>query len=164
MPSDISSYNPRSKVPGQFAVSQRDKKEKAKQKTRFDSRHRVTDLKPLSPGDIMFGCQTKEVLVMQVIGEDTPHSYNVETSTGVYRRNRRHIIPLPATEPSVEDNTNTQSNDVSSVPETTLPTTDTNVVKTRSGWSVKPSDRLAWTLRLCAKGDVYSMTELIDNK
>ena len=76
--------------------------------------------------------------------EDNPRSYNVETSTGVYRRNRRHIIPLPATDTSVEDNANTQSNNVSSGLETTP---DTDVVKTRSGRSVKLPDRLdtLWT-------------------
>ena len=57
-------------------------------------------------------------------------------------------ILLLATDTSVEDNANTQSNNVSSGPETTLPTPDTDVVKTRSGRSVKPPDHLdtSWTL------------------
>ena len=94
-------------VPDQFTVSQRDKKEKDKQKTSFDSRHGVTDLKPLSLGDNVWLPDQRSA--GQVIGEHTPRSYNVETSTGVYRRNRRCIIPLPATDTSVEDNANTQS-------------------------------------------------------
>ena len=86
-------------VPDQFTVCQRDKKEKDKQKTSFDSHHGVIDLKPLNPGENVWLPDQRNA--GQVIGEDTPHSYNVETFTGVYRRNRRHIIPLPATDTSV---------------------------------------------------------------
>ena len=148
-------------IPDKFTVSQHDKKEKDRQKTNYDSRHRVTDLKPLTPGDcIWLPDQQSEG---QVISEDTPRSYNVETPNGIYRRNRRHIIPMPDTEPSVKDNANSQfNNDISDLetpestsptndtdtPESTSPTNDTDTVKTRSGRTVKPPNRLdtSWTL------------------
>ena len=88
------------KVPDQFAVSQRDKKEKDKQKSNFDSLHRVTNLKPLTPGDCVW--LPDQQSAGQVIAEDTLRSYNIETPSGQYRRNRRHIIPLPATEHFIE--------------------------------------------------------------
>ena len=74
-----------------------------------------------------------------------------ETPNGIYRRNRRHIIPMPDTEPSVKDNANSQfNNDISDLetPESTSPTNDTDTVKTRSGRTVKPPNRLdtSWTL------------------
>ena len=94
-------------------------------------------MKPLSPGDNVWFPDQRNA--GQVIGEDTPRSYNVETSTGVYRRNRRHIIPLPATDTSVEDNVNTQSNNVSSGLEITP---DTEVVKSKyEKWEVSKTTR-----------------------
>ena len=133
-------------IPDQSTVSQQDKKEKEKQKTNFDSRHRVTALKPLTPGDSVW--LPDQQSTGQVITQDAPRSYNTETPSGQYRRNRHHIIPLPATESPVDNSVNIPPDNVSPTSETTAPTHDTDTVKTRSGRTVKPPDRLqiSWTL------------------
>ena len=76
------------KVPDQFAGSQRDQKQKDKQKSNFDSRHRVTDLKPLTPGDCVW--LPDQQSADQIIAENTPRCYNIETPSGQYRRNIFH--------------------------------------------------------------------------
>ena len=84
----------------------------------------------------------------QVISESIPHSYNVEKSSGLYR-SRHHIISMPDTVSSMEQNVHTQcSNDISDTPRITLPANDTDVVQTRSGRTIKAPNRLdtSWTL------------------
>ena len=130
-------------VPDQSSVSHQDKKEKHKQKLNFDSRHRAADLKSLAPGDCVW--LPDQQSAGRVVAENAPRSYDVETPAGQYRRNRRHVIPLPVTEPSIEDN---QSDNVCSDPNTSPPANDIDTVRTRSGRTVKPPDRLdnSWTL------------------
>ena len=130
-------------VPDQSSVSHQDKNEKHKQKLNFDSRHRAADLKSLAPGDCVW--LPDQQRAGQVVAENAPRSYDVETPVGQYRRNRRHVIPLPVTEPSIEDN---QSDNVCSAPNTSPPANDIDTVRTRSGRTVKPPDRLdnSWTL------------------
>ena len=133
-------------VPDKFIVSQRDKKEKDRQKTNFDSCHQVTDLKPLSQGDCVWLPDQQNN--GQVVSEDSPRSYNVETPSGFYRRNRRHIIPMTDTTSSKEQNPHTQcSHEISEMPRITQPANDTDVVKTRSGWLIKVLTHLdtSWT-------------------
>ena len=65
-----------------------------------------------------------------------PRSYNVQTATGQYRYNRRHIIPLPSDQPNgspIDANTNLQTVDP---PSGSLP--DTACTHTRSGHASTP--------------------------
>ena len=131
-------------VPDQSSVFQQDKKERHKQKLNFDSRHQAVDLKSLAPGDCVWLPDQQNV--GRVLAENVPRSYDVETPSGQYRRNRRHLIPLPVTEPFIEDNN--RSDNVCSDSDTSPPTNDTDTVKTRSEQTVKLPDRLdnSWTL------------------
>ena len=128
-------------VQDQSSVSHQDKKEK--QKLNFDSRHRAADLKSLAPGDCVW--LPDQQSAGRVVAENAPRSCDVKTPAGQYRRNRRHVIPLPVTKPSIEDN---QSNNVCSDLNTSPPANDIDTVRTRSGRTVKPPDRLDnfWTL------------------
>ena len=129
----------RPEVPNNITVFQQDKKEKERQKTNFDSHHGVQDLKPLIPGDIVW--LTNNQTSGKIISENTPHCYDVETPTGPLRRNRRHLISLPANEIIIEEQSNSQ-----------IPNENTNVWKTRSGRVVKLPDRLdpSFTQRGCS--------------
>ncbi|XP_041352736.1 uncharacterized protein K02A2.6-like [Gigantopelta aegis] len=64
--------------------------QKEVQKKNFDRRHRATTLPTLSPGDQVWIKETNEMKgeVVKPIG---PRSYAVRTSTGLRRRNRRHL-------------------------------------------------------------------------
>ena len=128
------------------SVFQQDMKEKHKQKLNFDSRHQVTDLKSLAPGDCVW--LPDQQSAGRVLAENAPRSYDVETPAGQYRRNRRHIIPLPVTEPFIEDNSRSDNDNVCSDSDTSSPTNDTDTVKAKSRHTVKPPDRLdnSWTL------------------
>ena len=113
----------------------------------FDSRHRVMALKPLTPGDSVW--LPDQQSTGQVITQDTPRSYNIETApSGQYRKNRCYIIPLPATESPVDNSVNIPPDNVLPQRLATAPTHDTDTVKTRSGRTIKPPDRLqiSWTL------------------
>ena len=132
-------------VPDQSSVFQQDKKEKHKQKLNFDSRHQS-----LAPGDCVWLPDQQNA--GRVLAENVPRSYDVETLAGQYRRNRCHIIPLPVTEPFIEDNSRSDNDNVCSDSNTSPPTNDTDTVKTRSGHTLKPPDHLDNSWTLCRKG------------
>lgn len=68
--------------------------EKRQQKRNYDERHAVRDLKPLKNQQLVWLIDRREE--GHVIGKcNEPRSYNVGTSTGVYRRNRRYLKILP---------------------------------------------------------------------
>ena len=64
-----------------------------------------------------------------IIEESSTRSYTMQTPEGIYRRNSKHLIPLPTTENNMEAND----------PPDTLPE---RVTRTRSGRISKPPDRL----------------------
>ena len=86
-----------------------------------------------------------------VVTETNPRSYVVQTPDGIYRRNRRHLLPLP--QPGIND-TNTGGNtpvnppesapspDTNDIPNTAEMDADHSVVRTWSGRISKPLDRL----------------------
>ena len=64
-----------------------------------------------------------------MIDEPAPCLYNMQTSGGIYRRNRRHLLPLPTKSVTPEDNV---------TPEDLPP----NTCHTKSGRVSKPPERL----------------------
>lgn len=63
-----------------------------KQKDSYDSRHGVRELTPLSQGDTVWVSDSREEGTIE--GNAGHRSYEVETQSGSYRRNRRHLISL----------------------------------------------------------------------
>ena len=65
-----------------------------KQKVNFDQRHRARDLSSALPGNLVWIPDRKE---QGTVGDEiAPRSYEVETSSGTFRRSRRDIIHFPA--------------------------------------------------------------------
>ena len=63
-----------------------------KPKSNFDHHHRVRDLSPVLSGDFSMGTDKRE---RGIIGDQaSPRSYQVDTLSGNFRRNRRDIIPF----------------------------------------------------------------------
>ena len=91
-------------------VRRRDERNKLKQKVNFDSRRAARELPPLQSGDTVW-LPDKEV-EGEVQQEVAPHSYNVESAYGTYRRNRRDIIRLPEP-PQTESNDNSNTTNTS---------------------------------------------------
>lgn len=66
---------------------------KTRQKENFNSHHGARELPPLEPGDtVWLPDRRAEATVREEVG---PQSFQVESSDGSYRRNRRDIIRLP---------------------------------------------------------------------
>ena len=62
-------------------------------KKNFDSHHKARSLKRLDPGVCLWlPDMTTEG---KIINEAAPRSYIIETPSGTFRRNQRHIIPMP---------------------------------------------------------------------
>jgi len=72
----------------------------------YDQHHGVKELSPLMAGQTVWMPDRKEEA--KVVQEAGTRSYEVETSEGTYRRNRRDLIPLPETQP---DDTNSSVNE-----------------------------------------------------
>ena len=65
-----------------------------RQKRNFDTRHKARSLSSLKPGDIVWLPEYETTV--KVRDEVAPRSYIVDTTEGGrYRRNRRHIVPIP---------------------------------------------------------------------
>ena len=73
---------------------EREEEQRRKQKVNFDGRHRARDLSPTLTGDLVWIPDRRKHGTIR--GEVTPRSYEVETPIGMFRRNRRDIIRLPA--------------------------------------------------------------------
>ena len=81
------------RTPNIEKVRAKDREIKARQKLNFDSHHGVRTLPSLQPGDSVW--LPDRQAQGEVREEVTPQSYQVESSDGSYRRNRRDIIQLP---------------------------------------------------------------------
>ena len=83
-------------VPDRELLITREEEIKRKQKNNFDRRHRARDLSPALQGDLVWIPDRNE---RGTIGDQVgPRSYQVETPTGNFRRNRKDIIPIPRDE------------------------------------------------------------------
>ena len=89
--------------------------------------HNARQLRPLQTGEQVYIPDNSSNGT--VIDEPSPRSYNVQTSGGIYRRNRRHLLPLPTESVTPEDNV---------TPENLPP----NTCRTKSGRISRPPERL----------------------
>ena len=80
-------------VPDIDTLKEREKQLKDRQKRNFDKRHGVRDLPQLIPGDLVWMPDREEEAVVEE--EVAPLSYDVSTSGGTLRRNRRNLVQLP---------------------------------------------------------------------
>jgi len=77
-------------VPDHSAVIERDKREKARQAENFNFHHGARQLPTLQPGDTVYVKDRDSTGT--VLREVAPRSYEVDTSDGTVRRNRRHMV------------------------------------------------------------------------
>ena len=80
-------------VPNYSMLQSSEKQQREKQKQNFDSGHTAHTLAPLKEGMIVWVPDHK--CLGKVITQGGPRSYQIETSYGVLRRNRRHLISSP---------------------------------------------------------------------
>jgi len=62
-----------------------------KQGKQYNKRHRAYALPQLHPGELMWIKDTKEKGAV-IMKAETPRSYLVESSRGILRRNRSHLV------------------------------------------------------------------------
>ena len=119
-------------------IRSKDRTLKAKQKADHDTRHRARTLPPLSTGNLVWlPDRQSEARVEDEVG---PESFEVATSDGIYRRNRRDLIRLPDT-PEQDPDPDGQTA-LSGQPRETEEQQPQSVEEPRrSGRSVQPPDR-----------------------
>ena len=84
-------------------------------KKNFDSHHKASSLKPLDLGV----CVPDMSPEGKIITKRVPYSYITETPSGTFRRNRQHIILMPANssgEASTNKSEETSENSIDSIP------------------------------------------------
>ena len=81
------------RIPDREEVKRQDLKLKKKQKENHDTHHRTRPFPLLAQGEIVWIFDREEETVEEEIG---PESYHVATPGSQYRKNRRHLIRLPA--------------------------------------------------------------------
>ena len=81
-------------VPKRKLLVEREEEARRKQTATFGGHHRAQDLSPTLPGDLVCLPDMREQVI--VGDEIAPRSYEVETSSSTFRRNRRDIIRLPS--------------------------------------------------------------------
>ena len=89
------------RVPDSTVVRERDRHQKQRQEKTFNCHHGARDLPELSPGDTVWVPDRRSEAIVQ--DEANPRSYEVETTDGTYRRNRRDLVQLPE-QPAQETN------------------------------------------------------------
>ena len=81
------------KAPDAAQVKEREARQMLQQKINFDHRHRAKPLSPISEGDEVWIRDRKQYGLVK--SQVSPRSYNVETDTGIYRRNRVQFNKMP---------------------------------------------------------------------
>ena len=116
-------------IPPKSVVKEKEIKIRDRQQKNFNSHHRASPLKSLKSGNLVYiPDNAREGTVVE---ESSPRSYIVQTPEGTYRRNRRHLVPLPNA--SNSENTNNVLDTPDRLP---------GVLRTRSGRISKPPDKL----------------------
>ena len=82
------------KLPNSKELRKKDKAMKIKQKENYDNRHKTPEQCILEPGDEVW--ISDQGISGEVENEQGPRSYQVRTSTGVFRRSRRDLNRLPS--------------------------------------------------------------------
>ncbi len=80
-------------VPDLKSLKEREERLKTRQQSNFDRYHGVRELPPLWPGQKVW--MPDRETEAQVVQEAGTRSYEVQTSDGTYRRNRRALVQLP---------------------------------------------------------------------
>ena len=103
-------------VPDPTLLREREEQYRNRVQSNYDQHHGVRDLEPLSPGQtVWIPDRGEEAHVVQEA--DTPRSYEVQTSEGTYRRNRRALIDLPNSDAASDPiETNLTDNDMQEHP------------------------------------------------
>ena len=142
-------------LPNLAALTSKEDTLKASQKKDFDKRHAARALLPLSEGDQVWIPDREEA--GKVIQETQPRSYLVNTSHGLFRRNRRQLNWEQSLEDDCEDDEGEDTpespqEDLNSSGKLTTDHADTTsstngntprpVTTTRSGRQVQPPKRL----------------------
>ena len=112
----------------------------------FNTRYRAKDLKPLQSSAVVWLPEFKSE--GKVAEKKEPRSCTVQSTNGAYRRNSRHLIPLPA--PTTEgndsrDRTKSPSPIPQKVQDSSIPSqakSQESTVRIRSGKNSRPSQRL----------------------
>ena len=123
-------------------VKERDRCLKERQRQNYNQRHRTKDLPPLESGDTVWVPDRDSSGT--VVSETVPRSHIVETSDGLFRRNRRHLVRLP-TIPTQESE---EEEPEETEPIVTPPVTqNTRVTRSQTGRAPGPPERLdpSWT-------------------
>ncbi len=131
-------------LPNSSQLREKEKLMRERQQRNFDHHHRATDLKPLQAGGhVWIPDKQAEGTVVE---ETNPRSYVVKTPSGTYRRNRRHLIPLPQPQPGADDaehESSVASSDSEAPKQIENDNSETDgSVRTRSGRVSKPPERL----------------------
>ena len=128
-------------VPDPALLREREEQYRTRVQSNYNQHHGVRELAPLNPGQsVWMPDRGEEAQVMQ---EADTRSYEVETSDGIYRRNRRALVDIPSSDsvdPNITTDTNTDTNESNSQ-ETMEPPLR------RSSREAHPPDRLdpSWT-------------------
>ena len=153
-------------IPNYTQLKRADEVRTKQQAEVFNARHRTKELTPLNTGDtVWITDQQTEGTVVQSSGQ---RSYQVETPSGMIRRNCRHINPLETATTSEPEEISSPPEEIDSQPEemngelesNSQPTTEQKL--TRSGRvSVRPSRLIEDTGKLTSrKGDVVVVVML----
>ena len=86
------------KLKVQSSLRERDERDKARQQSNCDKHHRAKELSPLMAGQTVWMPDRNEEV--KVVQEADTGFYEVETSEGMYRRNRTALIPTPEIQPN----------------------------------------------------------------
>ena len=128
------------KLPNHNALRKKEGEIRKRQQNSFNRRHKAKALEPLLPGETIWipdrnttGTVTKEA---------ASRSYKIQTESGQYRCNRRHIIPLPA-QPDITSADTTDANTElhSDRSEPSDNQQDSGYTRTQSGRVSKPPTR-----------------------
>ena len=121
------------KVPEIETLRAREKQLKDRQKQNFDKRHGVRDLPQLLPGDLVWMSDRETEAVVEE--EVAPRSYNVSSSGGTLRRNRRNLVQL-------QENPNESETDRDAIDEEPSGETNEGPPVRRSARVSRPLERL----------------------
>ena len=127
------------KLPHVHTLKKREKEIKDRQKRNFDKTHKARSLSPLREGDKVWLPNGTSGTVSEQL--TSPRSYNIVTSSGTVRRNRRHLTQQPISNEVQNDEQTPTSENIS---EQTIPETESNhpQLRTRSGRLSQPPKRL----------------------
>ena len=85
-------------LPDRAKLAEKEREKRMKDTRVFNKRHRVRNLRQLSPGQPVWITDIKTQGTV-VSTHSAPHSYVVDSASGTIRGNRHHLVPMPETVP-----------------------------------------------------------------